>query len=201
MPKIRQSPKQPAEKRRRQLLTAAQKLFARKGYRGTTIDEIAHKAGLTKGAFYYHFHGKQDVLMELVNEVGREYHDSFHRLIERGNLSPVDLLDALVNVHASRDLAEFLNMIDLWLQAQRSTRVKNLLDKHFSEDVENAVTRMDRVYGQSDEERRQITMFTFCFYSGLASLKCLKYSHLDIETQKRLFGRLSETLKQKSTKH
>jgi AcrR family transcriptional regulator len=201
MPKIRQSPKQPAERRRHQLLTAAQKLFAKKGYRGTTIDEIAHKAGLTKGAFYYHFHGKQDVLMALIEEVGREYHDAFWKLLERGNLSPVDLFDALVSVHESRELTEFLNMVDLWIQAQRSTRVKKSLDKHFSEDLENSVAKMDRVYGQTVEERRQIAMFTFCFYSGLASLKCLKYAQVDIEAQRELFARLSDTMKQKPTKH
>jgi AcrR family transcriptional regulator len=194
MSKIRQSPKQAPERRRHQLLSAAQKLFAKKGYRGTTVDEIAHKAGLTKGAFYYH------VLLALVDEVGREYHEGFHKQIQKGDLSPVGVLDALINVHESRDLAKFLNMVDLWLQAQRSPAIKKSLEKHFSDDLENVVAKMDRAYGQTTEERRKIAMFTFCFYSGLAALKCLKYTEVDVEVQKKLFARFAETVKRKPSK-
>ncbi len=53
--RIRQSPKRPAGERRDQLLRAAHELFLRQGYRATSTDEIARRAGLTKGAFYFHF--------------------------------------------------------------------------------------------------------------------------------------------------
>ncbi|TCK26775.1 TetR/AcrR family transcriptional regulator [Pseudonocardia endophytica] len=47
---------------RRLLIAAALELFAEKGFRGTSVQEVADAAGLTKGAFYHHFRTKDDVL-------------------------------------------------------------------------------------------------------------------------------------------
>jgi len=46
--------------------------FARYGYQGASIDRIAKAAGLTKGAIYYHFKDKEELLFEAVkNRVGQ----------------------------------------------------------------------------------------------------------------------------------
>ncbi len=42
--------------------------FARYGYQGTTIDRIAGAAGVTKGALYYHFRDKEELLFEAVQD-------------------------------------------------------------------------------------------------------------------------------------
>ena len=42
--------------------------FARYGYQATSIDRIAKAAGLTKGAIYYHFKDKEDLLFEAVTK-------------------------------------------------------------------------------------------------------------------------------------
>lgn len=44
------------------LVRAAQRLFGQRGYAGTSIEEIAADAGMTKGAAYHHFRGKPDLL-------------------------------------------------------------------------------------------------------------------------------------------
>src|SRR6476660_9334987 len=49
------------------LLGAAIDCFARFGYQGTSIDRIARHAGVTKGAFYYHFRDKEELLFEAVS--------------------------------------------------------------------------------------------------------------------------------------
>ena len=48
--------------RKQELLDAALELFYQKGYAGTTIKDIHDKVGVTKGAFYYYFTSKEDVL-------------------------------------------------------------------------------------------------------------------------------------------
>ena len=42
--------------------------FARYGYQGTSIDRIARDAGVTKGALYYHFNDKEELLFEAVKD-------------------------------------------------------------------------------------------------------------------------------------
>lgn len=54
-----------AETRRAQILDVAMVCFAEHGYHETSIDEIAAHAGLSKGAIYYHFAGKRDILVGL----------------------------------------------------------------------------------------------------------------------------------------
>ncbi len=55
----------PAETRRAQILDAAMACFAEHGYHESSIDEIAAHTGLSKGAIYYHFAGKRDILIAL----------------------------------------------------------------------------------------------------------------------------------------
>ena len=51
------------------LLAAALRLFVSQGYRHTTVDEIAEASGLTKGAVYFYFRSKENVLMTLLDRV------------------------------------------------------------------------------------------------------------------------------------
>jgi AcrR family transcriptional regulator len=56
---------------RHQLVTIAIDCFARHGFQGSSIDRIARAAGVTKGALYYHFRDKEDLLLEAVkNRIG-----------------------------------------------------------------------------------------------------------------------------------
>src|SRR5438876_7176673 len=56
------------EASRTQLVCAAIDCFARLGYQGTTIDRIARDAGVTKGAVYYHFRDKEQLLFDAVKD-------------------------------------------------------------------------------------------------------------------------------------
>ena len=47
---------------RRELMKFAIDCFARYGYQATSIDRIAKAAGVTKGALYYHFKDKEELL-------------------------------------------------------------------------------------------------------------------------------------------
>lgn len=56
---------------RQQLVDIAIDCFALHGFQGTSIDRIARMAGVTKGALYYHFRDKEDLLLEAVkNRIG-----------------------------------------------------------------------------------------------------------------------------------
>ena len=53
---------------REELLTAAQRVLARRGYRDAGVDEIAAEAGYSKGALYWHFADKEELLSTLLEE-------------------------------------------------------------------------------------------------------------------------------------
>jgi AcrR family transcriptional regulator len=61
-----------AEQRRQQLFTVALELFARRGYRATTMDDIAEAAGVTKPLVYQHFSSKRSLYLELVDSIAQD---------------------------------------------------------------------------------------------------------------------------------
>jgi len=62
-------PRLPAASRRRQLLDVALETFARSGLDATTMDDIAHAAGVTKPLLYQHFKSKRALFLELLDDV------------------------------------------------------------------------------------------------------------------------------------
>ncbi|HAT85539.1 MAG TPA: hypothetical protein DCS30_06075 [Rhizobiales bacterium] len=57
--------KEEAEKTYQALLQAAANLFIKNGIAETTLNQIAREAGVTRGAFYWHFEDKNDVVRAL----------------------------------------------------------------------------------------------------------------------------------------
>ncbi|RMH00326.1 MAG: TetR/AcrR family transcriptional regulator [Aquificota bacterium] len=47
------------------ILSSAKELFSQKGYHETTVEDIVRRAELSKGAFYFYFESKEDVVKEL----------------------------------------------------------------------------------------------------------------------------------------
>ena len=51
-----------------EILDAAVAVFAEKGFSAARMEDIAHKAGVTKGTIYLYFQGKEDVFKSLIRE-------------------------------------------------------------------------------------------------------------------------------------
>ena len=57
------------EETREQLLSAAEELFAEKGYRGSSVRDLAAAAGVTTGAFYSNFISKREIYIAIINRI------------------------------------------------------------------------------------------------------------------------------------
>jgi AcrR family transcriptional regulator len=53
---------------RAQLIDAAATVFARRGYLAASLDEVAEEAGLTKGAVYSNFDGKEELFQAVIDD-------------------------------------------------------------------------------------------------------------------------------------
>jgi AcrR family transcriptional regulator len=63
------------------ILHQAIRLFLEKGYHGTSINEITQAAKLTKGALYWHFKSKQDLLEKIIKEHETRFLDEMIRAV------------------------------------------------------------------------------------------------------------------------
>ena len=70
------------------ILRQAMRIFLEKGYHGTSIDDITQAAGLTKGALYWHFSSKEDLLKRMIEEFEKQFLDGLIHAVNgvRGDL-------------------------------------------------------------------------------------------------------------------
>jgi AcrR family transcriptional regulator len=94
---------------RQRILDIARELFARQGFTGTSIADIAGELGTTTAALYYHFRSKADILNALLAEPMVAYARIIETL-ESGSPSAEDLLGAFVDLTVdSRELAAIID--------------------------------------------------------------------------------------------
>ncbi len=65
---LNQPPPAPSDLTRTRILQAAQRLFARKGYNGTTTKDLAQEAKVAEGTIFRHFANKKAILVELATQ-------------------------------------------------------------------------------------------------------------------------------------
>jgi len=102
------------------LLSVALGLFAKNGYPGTTVEDIVNKAGLTKGAFYYYFQSKEEVLeiihndyiekqIVLCNKVCADYQDPREQIRHIAKATIINLGEYRANVSVYLQERRFLS--------------------------------------------------------------------------------------------
>jgi AcrR family transcriptional regulator len=130
------------------ILRSSLKLFVSKGYRSTTVDEIAASAQLTKGAVYFYFPTKAAILLALLDEIEDLMVD---KMVERVAHAGPLLQDKLIAfVHGQSvlgvDKAEFVLLFILMLlefngsNDEVEARVKSIY-KRFYQSIEEIVHR------------------------------------------------------------
>ncbi len=79
---------------RENITRSASECFAKIGYHKTDVDEICHRANLTKGAFYYHFSSKQDLFLEIFDQ----WINKVAERIDIAHIETSDILKALMEI-------------------------------------------------------------------------------------------------------
>lgn len=85
-----------AEETRRGILAAAERLFHAKGLTATSLEEIAAEAGVTRGAVYWHFANKADLVVALFEDAPLFHEDLLALLAEDDPSGPLGALEAMV---------------------------------------------------------------------------------------------------------
>jgi len=76
------------------ILAAARKLFATTGFEATSIDGIAAKAGVAKGAVYHHFDSKEEIFTRILEDVQAEISALPVPAATRAMADPLDMIAA-----------------------------------------------------------------------------------------------------------
>ena len=84
--------------RRTEILGAAARLMARRGFHAVRLDDIGAEVGISGPAMYRHFASKEDVLAEMLSDISLRLRDAGAEVGRRPG-TPEQLLDGLLAVH------------------------------------------------------------------------------------------------------
>jgi len=102
--------------RRSELTREAARLFAQKGYHGTSIGDIADALGVQKGSLYSHIASKEDLLYETMREGAAAFHGALDTIPD--DLPPVEKIRLALRGHL-RVVAEQLDVATVFVQEWR----------------------------------------------------------------------------------
>ena len=95
------------------LLEVAAKCFASNGYRQTTLEEIAHQAGVAKASMYRYFENKQELLCKIVLKVADSFTTRDFQPVLAAELPPEEKLQRTVQ-HLLRTIGENLALFTVF---------------------------------------------------------------------------------------
>jgi AcrR family transcriptional regulator len=117
---------------RTKLVEAALELFSTSGYEHATVDDISHAAGYSKGAYYFHFSTKDDILLELL----RMWTESRADALARDEASPAsggELREMLAEFFSYADAPRWPGvLLEFWSQAVRNPEVSKRLTESYA---------------------------------------------------------------------
>ena len=142
------------------LQQAALSLFARRGYEGTTMNDIAEIVGINKASIYNHFKNKANLFLAVYQEVANDYEALNERVIKRAQT--MDISDRIRYVFEERilyyyrnpEVQAFWNQITLFTPAaflqqywddilKREERLQNFMEQTFTEGMQRGIIRRD----------------------------------------------------------
>jgi AcrR family transcriptional regulator len=172
---------------RQHLLEAAAIVFARNGFHGSTLDEVAATAGFTKGAVYSNFKSKDDLFLALL-----------HERIERQFAITIEVLE-----HGSHEMAEQLPRMrelirsgtflwdDSWhtlylefvLYAKRNPEAEEKLAASMRREREFVQAMVEREYAAVGATTRypprDLAMISLAIFSGLGMARLIDPTAVD----------------------
>ena len=135
--------------RRSQLTREAARLFAEKGYHGTSIGDLAEAMGVQKGSLYAHIDSKADLLWEVAREGAAAFHAALDEIPEE-ELRATEKIRLALRAHL-RVIAEQLEIATVfireWRYLEGERRDEFLAERRRYEDRFRALFREGRELG------------------------------------------------------
>ena len=139
--------------RKEELSRQAARLFAEKGYHGTSIGDLADALGVQKGSLYAHIAGKEDLLYETMREGAHAFHAALDAIPEDAPATEKIRLALRVHLRVVADQLEVATVfVQEWkyLEGERRERFEAERRRHeerirelFREGVEQSELRTD----------------------------------------------------------
>lgn len=108
------------------ILGVALELFAQSGYLGTSMSDIANRLGITKGALYKHYTGKQEILDSIVERMNQMDYDRAEAY-EMPETQPDGSAEAYLHTPIEKIRTYSMAQFDHWTKAPFASNFRKML--------------------------------------------------------------------------
>ncbi len=135
MPRSKEQNNDLRDERRKQLLKAALKVFACRGYAATKISDIAIEAGFSHGLIHYYFESKEEIYIVVVQQTAQLSHEAIDRFRHMQG-SPLEIIRIFIDrnlnyLDAEENALRWLIMIQVAISDSVPSETKALLQSNF----------------------------------------------------------------------
>ena len=158
---------------RAQILQSALMCFSEKGFHQTTMDDIVAQSGLSKGALYWHFKGKKELFIALIEwfmlQMGEQIDHAW-----TDDMSAADKIRAMVEVTlaGSEQMVPFVKIfLDFWAQTPEDVQLQQI----FASIIDEYETKLEEIINdgvasgefQPVEDPRNLSLAMFAMLDAL----------------------------------
>lgn len=167
------------ERTRSKLVEAAQHVFATSGYERATVDAVAAAAGYSKGAYYFHFSTKEEILLELLRTWAEERSARLERSRAPEQPAAVVLIE-MVEGFLSYEHDDFewpALLLEFWSEALHNEDVRRWLREAYDAWKKPLAEAFQRARGEgvvaSDVDPAAAAALVLAAHDGLVVSSCL----------------------------
>jgi AcrR family transcriptional regulator len=135
-----------------EILAAAFEEFVLAGYAATRLEDVAARAGVTKGTIYFHFQNKENVFVQMVQEMSKPMRCRTQAFLECNARQGLEFFTSYLDFSYDQILQDRHSREIFRLLIAEATRFPNLADDHFKSYLEPIFTRLQEQLARAVDE-------------------------------------------------
>jgi AcrR family transcriptional regulator len=161
------------EEARTRILTAANQIFGEKGYRQATMDDVAKKLGVSKGALYLYFAGKEELFEAICRAQPLAFKEILYSTFSESKNpleSAGEFFDKMLKHYGSNSGLSF----EIFSEASHNPGLRRILKKTQDEYAATLMIYLEegrkRGFIDSDLDLRSITYALIALWNGIETI-------------------------------
>lgn len=181
-------------KRKRDVLKAASKVFAKYGYRGATMDEIALEAGVVKGTLYYNFKNKEEIFNGIIESGITHLREDLDK-VRKMNIDAHEKLRTGIKIQLEffYENKEFFKVIlsQIWGEEPRQAKLRESIRQYINDVKES----LDEAVKDNVIEKENSLLLAHAYFSAITSTALYDLFEKDEEKDEAIEMMLEFTLR------
>jgi len=135
------------ERRRETILKAARRDFMKKGFKAVTVDSIAQRAQLSKGAIYLYFKSKEEIYAQVLIRDIEKFHDHVADIFHGGD-SASEVLIRFARIYTDFFLneRELFRILMAFMVQPNSLNISEQINDHIIRNTNKTIGVIERIF-------------------------------------------------------